>query len=213
MKSWPKYPAVYEINTFVWLNELSEKHKRQISLGQVPLEEWDYIGSLGFDAVWFMGVWERSPAGREITLWNSSLMSEFKRVLPDFSENDLAGSAYCVKNYVVDRMIGGPEGLAHARDMLARRGLRLILDFVPNHVAPDHWWVASHPEYFVRGTDEDLIRDPASFIKSGTDVIALGRDPYFPAWPDVVQLNAFSLDLRKAVIGTLTEIAEQCDGD
>src|SRR4029450_6694073 len=43
-------------------------------------------------------------------------------------------------------------------------------------------------------------------------VLANGRDPYFPAWPDVVQLNAFAPALRAVVIETLSEIAEQCDG-
>ena len=43
-------------------------------------------------------------------------------------------------------------------------------------------------------------------------MIANGRDPYFPAWPDVAQLNAFSPSLRTAVIDTLQQIAEQCDG-
>ncbi|HCE44599.1 MAG TPA: alpha-amylase [Lentisphaeria bacterium] len=212
MQAWPKYPFIYEINTFVWLNELSEKYKRAVSLGSVPKEEWDYLESFGFDAVWFMGIWERSPAGIKIASANNGLMSEFRKVLPDFQDKDLVGSAYCVKSYVVDRKLGGPEGLAHARDMLAKRGIRLILDFVPNHVAPDHPWASSHPENFIRGSEEDLRNDPSSFIRIGKNVIALGRDPYFPAWPDVLQLNAFSRDLRKTVLETVSEIADQCDG-
>ena len=43
-------------------------------------------------------------------------------------------------------------------------------------------------------------------------MLALGRDPFFPAWPDVVQLNAFSPELRAAVVETLRAIADQCDG-
>ena len=43
-------------------------------------------------------------------------------------------------------------------------------------------------------------------------MLANGRDPYFAAWPDVVQLNAFSPDLRAAVTETLSSIAAQCDG-
>ena len=39
-----------------------------------------------------------------------------------------------------------------------------------------------------------------------------GGDPYFPAWTDVAQLNAFSPGLREAVIATVKDIASQCDG-
>src|SRR5207344_2884118 len=104
--------------------------------------------------------------------------------------------------------LGGPEGLARARRELSRRGVRLVLDFVPNHVAPDHPWVVEHPEYFVSAS----AGDPASFCTSNGGVFACGRDPYFPAWPDVLQLNAFHPGLRHAVIETISEIAEQCDG-
>ena len=131
-----------------------------------------------------------------------------------FSAEDNVGSPYCVRRYAVDRHLGGPKGLAAARKALARRGLRLILDFVPNHVAPDHLWVIDHPEYFIRGDKGDLRRMISVIFFRGWrgTVFACGRDPYFPAWPDVFQLNAFQPGLRQAVIGTLSEIAEQCDG-
>ncbi len=212
MKPWPKHPVIYEINTWVWLCELSRKYKRPVNLATVPEEEWDALASYGFDAVWFMGVWERSPAGIEISMRNKGLLEDFRRALPDFAVEDNVGSPYCVRRYVVDRHLGGPEGLAAARQTLAKRGLRLILDFVPNHVAPDHPWVTEHPEYFIRGDIKDLERDPASFFDTGGNVFACGRDPYFPAWPDVLQLNAFQSGLRKAVIETVSEIAQQCDG-
>ena len=105
-----------------------------------------------------------------------------------------------------------PAGLAVARAALAERGLALMLDFVPDHVAPDHPWTAAHPEYFVGGSEQDIARDPGSFVRAGDRVLANGRDPYFPAWPDVVQLNAFSPGLREAVVETLRAIAAQCDG-
>ena len=47
---------------------------------------------------------------------------------------------------------------------------------------------------------------------AGGQVLAHGRDPYFPPWPDVVQLNAFSPELRAATAETLSGIADQCDG-
>jgi len=212
MNPWPRHPVVYEINTWVWLTDLSRRHGRPITLGSVPAGEWDALATLGVDAVWLMGVWERSPAGIRVALANEGLMADFRRALSDLEPADIVGSPYCVRRYEVDVRLGGPEGLAAARDMLRERGLRLILDFVPNHVAPDHPWVSEHPGYFIRGSSEDLRADPASFLEVGGNVFACGRDPYFPAWPDVLQLNAFDPGLRQAVVDTVASIAEQCDG-
>jgi glycosidase len=196
----------------VWLNDLSRQNKRVITLDIVPLEQWDAIASLGVDAVWLMGVWERSPAGIRIANENAGLQADFRRALPDYTPADNVGSGYCVHRYVVDDHLGGPKGLAMARQMLAQRGLHLVLDFVPNHVAPDHPWVFEHPEYFVQGTSEDLALAPGAFFEAGRTIIANGRDPYFPPWPDVAQLNAFSPSLRQAIIETLNSVAGQCDG-
>ncbi len=212
MSTWPQYPTLYEINTWVWLSELSLKTGTFVDLGSVPSTEWDAIAEFGFDAVWFMGVWERSPAGIAIANKNLGLVDDFRRALPDFKPEDNVGSPYCVKRYEVDKHLGGPEGLAIARQELAKRGMNLLLDFVPNHVAPDHPWVTEHPEYFIRGTVEDAGKDPASYIEVQGGVFACGRDPYFPAWPDVLQLNAFQSGLRQSVIETVTNIAAQCDG-
>ena len=212
MNTWPRHPVIYEINTWVWLNELSQKYQKPVNLATVPPAEWDQIASPGFDAVWLMGVWERSPAGIDISMHNAGLIEDFKRALPDFTAKDNIGSPYCVRQYVVDERIGGTQGLAAARSMLHDRGLRLILDFVPNHVAPDHPWVSDHPEYFVQGNADDAQNDPASFVEAGGAVFARGRDPFFPAWPDVIQLNAFQPGLRQAVIKTISDIAAQCDG-
>ena len=212
MNPWPKHPVIYEINTWVWLEELSREYKSPVTLAKVPREKWDGIGDLKIDAVWFMGVWERSPAGIDIANKNEGLLTDFRRALPDYRTEDNVGSPYCVRQYVVDEHLGGPEGLAVARRELARRGIKLVLDFVPNHVAPDHPWVTRHPEYFVQGNTDDARNDPASFVETGGKVFACGRDPYFPAWPDVLQLNAFQPGLRQAVIETLSDMAGQCDG-
>jgi Alpha amylase, catalytic domain len=212
MSIWPRYPTLYEINTWVWLAELSRKAGKPVDLGSVPSAEWDTIAEFGFDGVWLMGVWERSPAGIAIANRNENLLADFRRALPDFRSEDNVGSPYCVRRYAVDKHLGGPKGLARARKELAKRGVRLVLDFVPNHVAPDHPWVAEHPEHFIQGSAEDLKNDPASFAQVGKIVYACGRDPYFPAWPDVLQLNAFQTGLRQAVIETVSNIADQCDG-
>ena len=209
---WPRRPIIYEINTWVWLHELSGEARRPVTLGDVPGKAWDDLASYGCDAVWLMGVWGRSPAGRAVSLGNDGRLAVFRRLLPDFTPEDNVGSAYCVKEYAVDAQLGGRQGLAAARKELAKRGMRLILDFVPNHVAPDHAWAEAHPEYFIQGNERDLAEKPGDFVRVGAHVLACGRDPYFPPWRDVLQLNAFSPGLRKAAIDTVLSIADQCDG-
>jgi 1,4-alpha-glucan branching enzyme len=190
------------------------KHRlhRGVSLGSVPAEEWDAIAATEADAVWLMGVWERSPIGTRIARTLPVLQAEYRKALPDCAPEDVVGSPYCVHRYAVDEQLGGPQGLAEARAELASRGLRLILDFVPNHVATDHPWVYEFPKYFIQGSGEDLVGVPNDFFVADGKIMACGRDPYFPPWTDTAQVNAFHPGLRRAVIETLCAVAEQCDG-
>src|SRR6187399_1878670 len=112
MNPWARHPVIYEINTWAWLTDLGRKYQRPVHLGTVPEEEWEAMASGGFDAVWFMGVWERSPAGINISMRNQGLLGDFRRALSDFSPEDNVGSPYCVRRYVVDEHLGGPKGLA-----------------------------------------------------------------------------------------------------
>ncbi len=181
-------------------------------MANVPDAEWDALTAWSPDAVWLMGVWERSAWGREIAINHESLLTSCREALPDLTPDDMVGSPYCVRGYRVDEHLGGPEGLARAREQLAQRGARLILDLVPNHVAPDHPWVQEHPDYFIQGAHEDFISSPQAFLQVGDRILAHGRDPYFPPWPDVIQVNAFSPGYRQAIIDTLISMAKQCDG-
>jgi hypothetical protein len=213
MDKWPSHPVIYEINTWVWLNELSRRYQTPITLANVPDAAWDAISAWSPpDAVWLMGVWERSARGREIAINHEGILTSCREALPDLTLDDMVGSPYCVRGYRVDAHLGGPQGLARARQQLAKRGVKLILDLVPNHVAPDHPWVRDHPDYFVQGTQEDYINSPEAFLEVGDHLLAHGRDPYFPPWPDVVQVNAFTPGLRQALIDTLISMAKQGDG-
>ena len=209
---WPAHPVIYEINTAAWLHDVSARRGAATTLADVPVSEWDAVTPTGVDAVWLMGVWQRSPAGVRLALDTPEQVASFHQVLPDLTDADVIGSAYCIAAYEVDPRFGGRAGLATARAVLAGRGIRLVVDFVPNHVAPDHPWLTDHPEYFVQGTAADLASDPQAFLPVGDTVIARGRDPYFAPWPDVAQLNAFDPGMRRAAADTLIDIGSQADG-
>ncbi len=205
-------PTVYEINTAVWLQRLGRERGRLLGLGEVPGSEWDVLAELPVDAVWLMGVWQRSPGGRALAVAEPGLVASYRAALPDLRADDVIGSPYCVHDYVVDERFGGPQGLVAARDQLEDRGLALILDYVPNHVALDHPWVTDRPQCFVTGSEEELALHPEAFMRIAGGVFAKGRDPYFDSWQDVLQLNAYSPALRDAAAETVIAIGDQCDG-
>jgi hypothetical protein len=208
----PPRPTVYEINTAVWLERLGRARGRPLQLGGVPDAAWDALSALPIDAVWLMGVWQRSPAGLQIALSDPELDAGNRAALPDLRSEDVIGSPYCVRDYVVDERFGGASGLATARERLANRGVALILDYVPNHVAPDHPWLTERPDCFLPGSEQELAEHPEAFVRTAGGIVAKGRDPYFPPWPDVVQLNAYAPALRDAVAEMLIGVGEQCDG-
>jgi alpha amylase-like protein len=211
-----RYPALYQINTRVWLTELSRTLGRTATLNAIPDAALDRLAEMGFDWVWFLSVWQTGLAGQRISRSNPEWHKEFQETLPDLREEDIAGSGFAITGYTVHPVLGGDDALARLRERLRQRGLRLMLDFVPNHTGLDHPWVEEHPEYYIPGTELDLARTPQNYTwakRQGGDVLlAHGRDPYFPGWPDTLQLNYGNPATQDAMIGELVNIAEQCDG-
>src|SRR5215467_11888705 len=212
----PRYPSLYQINTRVWLTELSRKLGRTAMLDDIPDVELDRIAEMGFDWVWFLSVWQTGLLGQQISRSNPEWRREFEETLPDLKEEDIAGSGFAITGYIVHQNLGGDAALARLRERLRQRGLRLMLDFVPNHMGLDHPWVEDHPDYFVAGTELDLARAPKNYTwvkrQRGDLLLAHGRDPYFPGWPDTLQLNYGNPATQEAMIGELLKIAGQCDG-
>lgn len=212
----PLYPSLYQINTRVWLTELSGTLGRCATLDDIPDAELDRIAGMGFDWVWLLSVWTTGTAGRQVSRENAGWRREFEETLPDLREEDIAGSGFAITAYTVHPDLGGGAALGRLRERLRQRGLRLMLDFVPNHMALDHPWVDSHPEYFVRGTEIDLARAPRNYTwvkrSDGDLLLAYGRDPYFEGWPDTLQLDYSNPDTQEAMIGELLKICDQCDG-
>ena len=212
----PRHPALYQINTRVWLTDLSRSRGRPATLDDVPDTELDRLAGLGADWIWLLSVWSTGPAGRRISRENPEWRGEFQATLADLREEDIAGSGFAITGYTVSPALGGDAALARMRERLRARGLRLMLDFVPNHTALDHPWVEDHPEYYVAGSEADLDKAPQNYIrvqrKRGTMIIAHGRDPYFDGWPDTLQLDYSNPATQAAMIGDLLKIGGQCDG-
>ena len=91
-----------------------------MNLATVPQLEWDALASMDLTLV-VHGRVGTSPAGIAIAMRNKGLLEDFRRALPDFAAEDIVGSPYCVRRYVVDKHLGGPEGLAAARKALAKQ--------------------------------------------------------------------------------------------
>ena len=212
----PISPSLYQINTRVWLTELSKSLGRPATLDDIPDAGLDRLAKMGFDWIWFLSVWQTGPAGQRVSRANHEWRREFEETLPDLREGDIAGSGFAITGYTVHSDLGGDAALARLRERLRKRGLKLLLDFVPNHTGLDHPWVEDHPEYYITGTEIDLARAPQNYTwarrKGGDLLIAYGRDPYFSGWPDTLQLNYGNSATQKAMIGELLKIAGQCDG-
>lgn len=209
-------PSLFQINTRVWLTELSRGLQRPATLDDVPDAELDRMAKLGFEWVWFLSVWQTGAAGSEISRNNPEWRREFLDTLPDLREEDIVGSGFAITGYTVHEALGGDAALARLRQRMRQRGLRLMLDFVPNHTALDHPWVEEHPEFYIHGTEKDLVREPKNFVqvkrRAGDLVLAHGRDPYFPGWSDTLQLNYGNPATQATMRAELTKIAGQCDG-
>src|SRR5262245_44251110 len=211
----PRYPSLYQINTRVWLTELSKKSGKPATLDDIPDVELDRLAERGFDWIWMLSVWQTGGAGQRVSRTNPEWRQEFEHTLPDLHDEDIAGSGFAITGYDVHSSLGGDASLARLRRRLGQRGLRLMLDFVPNHMALDHPWVESHPEHFVAGSPGDLDRAPQNYTRVRRQhdelILAHGRDPYFAGWPDTLQLDYSNRATQDAMIAALVKISGQCD--
>lgn len=210
------YPTLFQINTRVWLTQISIELGRPVTLDDIPDRELDRLQSMGFDWIWFLSVWTTGEGARKVSLENLEWRHEFEQTLPDLKDEDVGGSGFAITGYHVHPNLGGDAALKRLRARLVKRGLRLMLDLVPNHMAPDHPWVQEHPEYFVSGSEDDLNKYPQNYtkirLKGEEKIFAYGRDPYFSGWPDTVQLDYSNPATIEAMKQELVRASGQCDG-
>jgi glycosidase len=212
----PRYPSLFQINTRVWLQRLAREVGKPITLSDINDATIDGFAESRFDWIWLLSVWQTGAVGRAVSRHNLQWRSEFRTVLPDLGEDDISGSGFAITDYIVSEALGGEKGLAAFREKLAKRGIKLMLDFVPNHTAIDHYWVNTSPDYYVQGNEVDLSVWPHNYTRVQTNmgprILAYGRDPNFPGWPDTMQLNYANPELQAMRINELATIAGKCDG-
>jgi len=206
------FPLVYEINTRIWLLKLSRKHNRQVTLGSIPEEEFAFFSACGFDIVWLMGVWAPSQYSKAIATAHPGLRTSFLEHTAIVEPGDIASSPYSITSYSVNETLGGKSELLKFRKKLRAYGIKLMLDFVPNHLALDNEWLPEHPEYFISLSQEELNRNHGSgFEYTRGKFLAYGKDPYFDPWTDTLQLNYAQPETRRMMTENLLKISLLCD--
>ena len=205
-----KYPNLYEINTRVWIKRFGHN----VKLDEVPEEYWKSLAAKGIDYIWLMGIWKTNGKAVEKYCFEPGLIEEYYRALPDWKPEDVIGSPYAIDDYEVNPALGGENSLNNLREILHRYNLKLILDFIPNHFGAESPLIKSHPEIFLQANEETYLNDPHTYYKPDNSniILAHGRDPFFPAWQDTVQINYFSETARRFMTGKLIEISGKCDG-
>jgi len=212
----PYYPTIFQVNLRVVLNALTKSLGRQATFDDISddlIADWT---DRGFDWIWLLSVWQTGPAARSLSRNDANLRAELQDTIADLTDECIGGSGFAIQEYTVSRELGGDASLARLRERMKSHGLKLMLDFVPNHMAPDHRWVDEHPDYFVLGAEEDLAKEPQNYRRvdtlRGQRIIALGRDPHFAGWADTLQLNYGNLALQQAMREELQRISQSCDG-
>lgn len=213
---------------YVWLYQLSKKYRRDIKrLDEIPDEELDILKDWGFNALWLIGIWERSPASKKI-----------KHLMGNISAHS---SAYSLYDYVIAEELGGEGAFNNLKERALHRNIRLASDMVPNHTGIYSKWIIEHPDWFIQTdyppfpkytftkdnlsqhTDIEIYIEDGYYDKSDASVVFKyhdkrdgkiryiyhGNDGTSTPWNDTAQLNYLKKEVREAVINTILHVAKK----
>lgn len=204
------HPKTYQLNTRVWIKKFGQNCK----IKDVPISYFKSLADKGINIIWLMGIWKTCPEVVEDCCFTPDLISSYYRILPDWKKEDVIGSPFSIDSYEPDTALGTSDDFIKLKSNLNKIGLKLFLDFIPNHFSRDSSHLKNNPDFFLKADEDIMSRDSYTFFKSKYDnqIYAHGRDPLFPAWQDTVQVNFFNHEAREFQIKNLLNIAEMCDG-
>lgn len=209
-----KNPAIYEINTRIWLRRFDTQEKKA-TLSDVPDSYWEDLREKGFAYIWLMGIWKTCESTIEKYCFDEELVQNYSKALKDWKKEDVIGSPYAIDVYEINPAIGSEEELLNLKLKLNIKEMKLILDFVPNHFSADTSLLKTNPEIFLSASEEFYEKDNYTFYKpfpNSDKIFAHGRDPFFPAWQDTLQINYFNHESREFMIKQLIKITRFADG-
>ena len=120
-------PHVLEVNAKIWFHQMKRDFGRNITLSDIPESYIVKLKAAGFDALWLMGVWEESLTSRQIARSDGPINNYLKRIVPDYTTEDIFGSPYSICSYNVDKYLGTNEDLLKFKAKLNENGMALIL--------------------------------------------------------------------------------------
>lgn len=227
-RDWMPSLVLMAKNSYVWLDQLSKKYRRNIfRLDHIPNEELDSLARWGVTGLWLIGLWERSIASKTIKQMRGN--------------PEAVASAYSLMDYAIAADLGGDEAYDDLRRRAWQRGIRLASDMVPNHMGIDSKWVIEHPEWFIGqdyspfpsysfngpnlswdgrvglyiedhyfdNTDAAVVFKRVDFWSGDTKYIYHGNDGTSMPWNDTAQLNYLKPEVREAVIQTILHVARK----
>lgn len=205
--------ALYEINTRIWFSKFDKHNVKNLS--EVPDGYWQRLKSLGIDYVWLMGIWKTNESVIDKYCFEEGLVRSYNHALKHWSREDVIGSPYSIDAYEMNPHLGSNKNLLDLKAKLNKIGIKLILDFISNHYSAHSSLIKTHPKIFLQADEESYSIDPHTYFKPFEDCknyFAHGRDPFFPAWGDTIQLNCFAEESREFSKNVLSNLTQLCDG-
>lgn len=211
-----KANLIYHIDIREFFYRHKSKNQGIKNILDLPFSFFEELTELGVDTLWLTGTFERSEESQKISLLMEELYKSYSESLPDWKENDIIGSPYAIKTYKISKELGGLKTYLEFKRKLNKLKLKVILDFVPNHFAIDSPYVIKQPELFIQATEELYKKNPDNYfyqeLNGNNFYFAHGRDPYFPAWRDTVQLDYRSKSVYEFMTEKLIDLSKICDG-